>query len=139
MEISIQGLKMYLLIHFLGRAQLEAVGKGLLVSIWMLAQAAGLGTVSSSGWTFAGGAVGLCRLQQGFLGPCSALLPPLPSQDMFYLNLLKHCLQKEVRSSRSGPKLCEARGRAVAGVQVGFVDGGFGVGFFCSPVRCFTS
>jgi len=33
MEISIQELKMYLLIRFLGRAQLEAVGKGLLVSI----------------------------------------------------------------------------------------------------------
>lgn len=60
------------LIHLLGRVQLEAVGKGLQCPLGCCAQAVGLGAESSNGWRFAGDMVGLCRLEQGFPGPCSA-------------------------------------------------------------------
>lgn len=47
----------------------------------------GLGAPSSPRRRFAVGAAGLCRMEEGFLGPCSALLPPVPSQDVLFKSL----------------------------------------------------
>lgn len=83
---------MYLLIHLLGRAQLEAVRKGLWCPSRCWPEQRGWGQRAAPAGGLPWRWQVFSRLQQGFPGPCSAPLQPVPSRDMFYLHLLKHCL-----------------------------------------------
>lgn len=76
---------------FIGKSPAGSCREGPLVSMWTLARAAGLGAARA----LDGGLLGMwqvCGQERGFPGPHSTLLQPIPLQDMFYLNLLKHHL-----------------------------------------------
>lgn len=100
MEIAICELNVYLLARSLGRAQLEAMGKG----IWC---PSGLWP-EQWGWGYrAAPAGGLQRrwqlladwseASQDFALPCGS---PVPSQGMYSLHFLKRCLSKAAKSCR---------------------------------------